>query len=157
MFGANRAGARSVADIGLATSTTAGHVFETGRPVTFTYVHNTEKAPKFRRGGTDSFQQAIEPAGFYVLVDQNAGGPVSRGWVRGEATFRKPLVLAWNTGPGGYDDRSWKRRLSDHYRKRGPALSRALLADGYDAVVTVDSGGETSEIIDVTRVRALAR
>ena len=147
-------GVRGSADIVLARAVTAGRVFETGRPVAFPFVHNAEPAPRLRRGGRDQFQQRVEPAGFYVIVDEDPSGPLARGWVRGVASFKSPIVLAWNAGSGGYDELSWKARLSAHYGgRRGAALSRALLRDGHDAVVTVDAGGQVSEVVDLSRVR----
>ena len=140
-------------DLPLAVGTTAGSVFETGRPVTFTFIHNTEKAPQPRRDAFDPFQQRIEPAGFYMLADEDPSAPLARGWVRGTARFRNPIVLAWNAGAGGYDEDSWKARLYRAFKKRGVALSRAIKAAGHDAVVTVDRSGGTSEILDLSRVR----
>jgi hypothetical protein len=43
-----------------------GKTFQTGKPVTFTYLHNTTRDPKRIQGRDDTFQQGIEPAGFYV-------------------------------------------------------------------------------------------
>lgn len=129
--------------------------FKTGSPITFTYLHNNERAPKRVKGSVDSFQQGIEPAGFYCLEDE-IGGSLPKSWVRGEITFQAPIVLRDNTGSGRiYDENSWKVRLSQHYGgKKGLALSRAILRDGFDGIVTVDSRGATSEIVDLTRVRS---
>jgi hypothetical protein len=135
-------------DLGLADVTEAGHRFVTGLPVSFTFFHNTEKAPL--RRGADQFQQGIEPAGYYMVLDDSSGErALVSGWIRGQASFRSPLVLVWNTGSGGYDEQSWKVRLSRAYGgKKGMALSRAILRAGYDAIVTVQ-GRSTSEIVDL--------
>lgn len=130
--------------------------FETGVPVTFEFVRNTVPSHQF---GTE-FQQHIEPAGRFMLVREVSGPPPS-GWESGTVTFEHPLVIAFNTQGGGYDEHSWKAKLSAAYRgKKGRALSRALLADGYDGIVTV--GGyqgehEPMEIIDLTVLRNAAK
>lgn len=140
-------------DLGLTDVTEAGHRFATGVPVSFTHIHNTEKAPR-AHGSTDRYQQKIEPAGYYVLVEDpsTSDRPPSRGWIRGQTSFRSPLVLLWNDAGGGYDDRSWKAVLSRAYGgKRGAALSRAIKRAGHDGIVTVRDGA-TSEVVDLSRV-----
>jgi hypothetical protein len=49
----------------LATADEAGVRFETGVPVRFPFIRNTERAPRPR--GHDQFQQRLEPAGVYLL------------------------------------------------------------------------------------------
>lgn len=127
-----------------------GYVFETGRPVSFPFARNTEKSPYF--GGR--FQQDIEPAGRYLLFDEDPNRPPTRGWVRGSISFDSPLVLRWGKA---YDETSWKYALAEHYRATGRALSRRILKDGYDAVVTVNDDGLTSEIVDLRSVRVKGR
>jgi hypothetical protein len=75
-------------------------------------------------------------------------GRLARGWVSGEASFRKPLVVPWTLGRG-YDEQSWKAILARELRARGKTLTQKLLARGYDAVVTVGGFGDesTSEIL----------
>lgn len=133
-----------------------GVLFETGTPVTFKYVRNTEKSPYL--GG--KYQQDIEPAGIYLLHNPEPGD-LAPGWVAGEATIENPLVLPLNSAPGRgiyddnswiYDDNSWKAWLHRRYKKRARGLTRALLADGHDGVVTVtlDKDGtpvDTREIV----------
>lgn len=147
--------AHNHADIGLARAVENGHVFETGVPVAFPFIHNTESAPKLLRGAVDRYQQRLEPAGRYLLhdTDMTRTGPLARGWVGGIARASSPLVVHWNTDDGGYDERSWKARLAAHYRRTGVALTRALVRDGYDAVITVNARGETAEIVDLSVVR----
>jgi len=126
----------------------SGILFETGTPVTFRYVRNTAKAPFF--GST--YQQDIEPAGVYVVHNEDPGD-LARGWDAGIMALQSPLVLAFNEIPGQlYDETSWKAVLRDTYRATGRKLSRRLLADGYDGVVTVmlnDKGRplDTREIV----------
>jgi hypothetical protein len=149
--------------IGLAQAIEGPIHFETGRPVRFQFLHNTEKAPSAPRFGTDRYQQGIEPAGYYMLLEDQESvirnAPLSKGWIRGLANFQSPLVIRWNTCDGGYDEYSWKSRLFHAFgAKKGRALSRAILKAGYDAVVTVDNAimlldATTKEIVDLSRIR----
>lgn len=132
-----------------------GTRFETGVPVVFEYMRNLERAPYF--GG--QFQQDIEPAGRYMLL-HTRGASRLPGWEFGTTHFDKPLVLAFNTDGSNqvYDENSWKTQLQRAYGKRGRSLSRRLLDDGYDGIVTVelDPSGRpvaTREIIDLRVVR----
>ena len=127
-----------------------GRRFETGKPVTFTFSRNLNKAPKVPRGGEDRFQQKIEPAGRYMQSVGDATKALPNGIV-GKITFNKPIVIQENTVPGGriYDENSWKANLSAAYGgKKGKALSQAIAKDGYDGVVTVGKHG-TGEIVDL--------
>lgn len=108
--------------------------FATGEPVTFPFARNTEKAPP--PGPGDRFQQILEPGGLYLLHP----GPNYRaapGWEQGVVELEQPLVMLFNRHGGTYDDASWKAELARHYGVTGPELSEKLLAEGYDAVVTV--------------------
>ena len=120
-----------------------GISFETGKAVTFTFMHNNERAPK--RGGR--FQQDIEPVGYYMTTaDETAikmWQQAKVDFTHGTAKFRNPLVLDWGYA---YDESSWKHRLHERYGLRGRALTKALLRDGYDGIVTVRKGF-TSEIV----------
>ena len=131
-----------------------GTSFETGRPVSFTFIRNTEKSPYFGA----RFQQDIEPAGRYILFDTDPTSPLPRSWIRGTAQFKSPIVLRFSES-GRYDEFSWKHLLARHYRARGAKLSRALLRAGYDGIVTVGDDGETREIVDLkpVAVRKAAR
>ena len=127
-----------------------GAVFETGKPVTFTFARNLQAAPKVKRGMEDRFQQKVEPAGrFMNVVSPGTEAPATG--VKGEITFKKPIVLMENTGDSGgiYDDKSWKMNLSRAYGgKKGKALSAAIANDGYDGIVTVGKYG-TGETVDL--------
>lgn len=120
-------------------------VFKTGQSVTFDYIRSTVRAPDMGA----RFGQDIEPAGRYMNVAYPAargkqfGGP---GWERGSITFENPLIVAWGAG---YQERgNWKPVLSRKYdNKTGKALSNALVADGYDAVVVMEESGVISEIV----------
>jgi len=138
-----------VREAATATSDEYGVRFETGKPVTFTYVRNTEAAPDMG----ERFQQNLEPTGRYM---QHAGPDAkapTEAWETGEVTFQNPLVVPLNTTPGNiYDEGSWKAQLSEKYGKTGQALADAIRAEGHDAIVTVDLGtGATSEIVDLAR------
>lgn len=127
--------------------------FETGEPVTFEFLRNTESAPDFG----PRYQQDIEPGGLYML-HATRGSLTLPGWVDGRTTFRKPLVIAFNADPDApslYNETSWKAQLHEEYDAVGKNLSRALAADGYDGIVTIGLGPdgrprETKEIVDLT-------
>lgn len=141
--------------IDYATAVEAGVTFETGVPVSFEYLRNTEPSPYLG----SRYQQDIEPAGKYILLRESDSEP-PRGWEVGQVSFRKPLVLAFNEEHGNvsYDDRSWKAQLQRAYGKTGKSLSKRLLRDGYDGIVTIgyDSRGRahTMEIVDLQVVAA---
>jgi hypothetical protein len=128
--------------------------FETGRPVRFRYMHNTESAPYLGA----RYGQDIEPHGTYLLEDEAEGWkhPLP-GWEYGWVEFRNPLVLSFTLEPDEdhYGPHGWKQRLVDEYGKKGKALTKALRRDGYDGVVTYwDQPGHgpsyTKEIVDLT-------
>jgi len=123
--------------------------FETGVPVQFKYVRNTQGAP--RPGFVDQFQQRIEPRGRFMLHNPNPGD-LPRGWVSGTVRFENPLVVWFNVKRDGtYDNQSWKMLLHKHYRRQGLALTRALRRDGYDGIVTVmPDTKDTREIVALT-------
>lgn len=126
------------------TSTVQFGEFATGKPVTFDFSHNTESATalfgKPKKG--DRFKRDLEPSGRYVIqVPDAAAVGAENGRVSGKLTFNNPLVLNVET---------WKDDLFNHYKKRGKALSKALIADGFDGVVTIDGKYGTSEILDLT-------
>ncbi len=150
-------------DLGLAEVEEQGVFFKTGVPVTFRYLRNTRPAPYLG----SKHQQDIEPAGKFML-HQEEPGDVARRWETGVVRFDRPLVIWFNTDPDPerfvyYSEHSWKARLAKHYGLTGVDLSRALLADGYDAIVTVgryqDPRGrrapifDTREIVDLRVIR----
>lgn len=140
---------------GLSCSLPLAHVveggvrFETGVPVVFPFLRNTEPSPYL--GAT--YQQDIEPAGRYLLHDPAPGRPPLRGWEKGTVRLTSPLVLRATGSERLYDDTSWKSVLFEVFgRRSGAALSRAILRAGFDGVVTV-RGDETLEIVDLTPLR----
>ena len=140
-----------ISQLPLTTATEQGIKFETGRPVTITYLRNNDVAPNL--GST--YQQDIEPAGRYMIHNEEPG-ETGDYWEVGQITFRNPLVIAFNTGGfGGYDTGSWKYKLHEYYGgKTGKQLSRAILQDGYDGIVTVGpENSYTKEIVDLSVLR----
>jgi hypothetical protein len=136
------------------TITQDGKEFETGKPVTFAYLHNTSSATKAfgkpKKG--DTFKRHMEPSGKYMTMSSSLERATEQAADRkeitaGEVTFNNPLVIE------GGEDFNWKKELFKKYGTSGKKLSQALIADGYDGVVTVDGAGRTpfvSEILDLT-------
>jgi|LakMenE01Jun11ns_1017448.scaffolds.fasta_scaffold9929699_2 hypothetical protein len=129
-----------------------GSKFRTGDNVKFNYLRNTEKAPNFG----SLYQQDIEPHGRYVIQDYDPTRELLKNWERGEIEFNNPLVILFNPVFGdGLNERSWKARLSKKYGgKTGLELSKAIVKDGYDGIVTLDVGPDgkpydTREIVDL--------
>ncbi len=133
----------------LVPNTTELGAFKTGQPVTFDFQHNTESATKiFGKPKKDApYDRGIEPSGRYVTQVKDASKVDTSGhYISGTLSFKNPLVL---------NSETWKKDLFDHYKKRGKALSKALIADGYDGVVTISHDerpgrSDTSEILDLT-------
>ena len=123
--------------------------FKTGKPVTFKFIHNKQSATKIfgKPKKDDRFFRGYEPSGRYVA--ESNFKPEGDQFIVGELTFQNPLVVDNRNG-------EWKKDLSDSYKGlSGKKLSKALIGDGYDGVVTVDmdkSGKprNTSEILDLT-------
>jgi hypothetical protein len=109
------------------------------------YVHNLEKSPKVGFG--DKFGQNIEPAGKYVNLTSSVDRATQQGkyfadngiknMETGVIDFKNPLVID-NTGKMSKD---WKVELSNKYQgKTGVELSKAIIKDGYDGIITTDKG-----------------
>lgn len=141
--------AKSKADVNslpLVSITERECLFQTGTPVTFKFVRNTQsstvhKIPKHL------YQQDIEPYGKYMLLDERIDDDPLPEWEKGEMHFNNPIVLKWSE-TGAYDQTSWKYKLYEVFNKKGKALSNALKALGYDGIVTVDKK-HTSEILQL--------
>ena len=76
------------------------------------------------------------------------------GLTDGRATFRhltrsiKPLIVKAVATDDHNAVKAWKIALSARYNGlTGKALSRAVMMDGYTAIVTVGDGYETGEIV----------
>ena len=130
--------------------------FETGKPVEFEYIRNTERAPAMGA----RFQQDIEPVGRYMTAKSPGAKAIGTMEV-GTVKFTSPLIVEWNTEKdGGYDETGWKASLSKSFGGlTGIQLSNAIKNSGYDAVVTVSkqkSGQQyVSEIVDLTDPKTL--
>lgn len=121
-----------------------GKLFETGKPVTFPYLHNRDSATKmFGIPDKDSpFGRGYEPSAKYVTY-HDGDKPSYGNFEAGEITFNNPLVI-------DNDNLNWKQALSESYGgKTGKVLSKAIIKDGFDGIVTVD-GKSISEIVDLT-------
>lgn len=120
-----------------------GQIIKTGETVTLEYAHNTESATDiYGIPDKDSpYGRGYEPSGKYITPTTiKSDLPNIQ---NGKVTFNNPLVIE-------NDSLNWKKQLSEEYDgKTGKKLSKALRADGYDAVITVDSGN-ISETLDLT-------
>lgn len=119
---------------------------ETGTPVSFNFVHNPDSATKrFGKPKKDApYGRYYEPSGRYVtLVSEKGRNSAPDNMVTGELVLVNPLVV-------DNDNLKWKETLSRRYGgKRGKELSKAVIADGYDGVITKD-GNYISEIVEFT-------
>ena len=106
------------------------------------------------KGKTDYFGsrygQNIEPAGEYMTVDElwedRPNKYMLPNYEYGFVTFHKPLILDFIDTT----DKGWKKTLSDRYGgKVKKMLSRAIMKDGYDAIVTVSNYG-IEEIVNLS-------
>lgn len=128
-----------------------GKTFETGKPVTFTFLRNTEKSPNLGA----KYGQDIEPAGKYLLHNPDAEswtkGPGGNRWETGKVTFEKPLVLALTDDENAiYGPTGWKAKLvAASGGLKGKRLSCFLRQHGYDGIVTTDKTNYTREIVDL--------
>lgn len=110
-------------------------IIKTGKTVTFDYIHNIDSATKhYGKPDIDSeFYRGYEPSGMYVNIvtdkDKIDDNPK---FIKGTITVNNPLVI-------NNEDGLWKKKLSERYNKKtGKYLSKELIKDGYDAVITVD-------------------
>jgi len=129
--------------------------FETGKPVTFPFMKNTEPAPYFG----EKYQQHIEPHGRYMVLDELPEDQPQGTWQKGTVTFQNPLVIRFTGDPDVfYGDSSWKAELSRAFDgKTGLELSKAIHAAGFDGIITVwvqgDEPAHVKEIVDLTNLR----
>lgn len=118
-------------------------------PMEIPYIRNTVSSTNHVKNDPQ-YGQDVEPAGRYL---SESGGFTPEGWESGTVRFEKPLHITWGDSGSYTEDDNWKRRLSGFYGgKKGKALSKAVQADGYDAIVTHGEHG-TSEIVDLTSMR----
>lgn len=126
---------------------------ETGKPADVDFLRRKTSATSLM-GMPDKdspFDRGYEPSGRYMMAKPGDFSEMSH-LETGNVKFQNPLVL----GEGQYGSpSSWKRKLSEQYGgKTGKELSKAIIADGYDGVITtfVDGRGKTQsgEILDLT-------
>ena len=88
--------------------------------------------------------QDIEPAGYYVVVQDAEFTFLIDGWTYGRFEPKSPIELEHvSTSSTG-----WKRTLSDMYDGlTGKALTEAIKASGHDMIITRDDSGEYSECV----------
>jgi hypothetical protein len=117
----------------------ANKIPQHGLEYEFNYAKNPAKSENFG----DMFGQDIEPIGNYVIEQYDNHLPV--GWLSGKLKLKNPYVIDFG---GGYrDSNNWKRVLSERYNGlTGRKLTKALINEGYDGIITVDDSG-TQEII----------
>lgn len=86
------------------------------------------------------YGQDVEPWGRYMNPGHGPGD-LSQGWERGYVSFDNPLHL---------DEDNWKQNLSQQYGgATGQALSDALLAEGYDGIMTSHPKYGPGEMVDI--------
>lgn len=132
--------------------------FRTGEPVDFPYVRMVQDTPFMG----ETFQQHIDPAGRYMSYNETGEEtPLESDRIKatyGEASFSNPLVLWFNTGEEfGYNEHSWKARLHDHYGKAGKALSKAIIKDGYDGIITIRRDTDPPTVSEIVDLRPIVR
>lgn len=119
---------------------------ETGKPVSFHFIHNTESATSiFGVPDKDApYGRGYEPSARYVsVVSEKTANDASGTFIGGKLTFANPLVIP-NAGL------TWKKTLSDQYGGlTGKELSKAVIADGYDGIITTEDSYIT-ETVDLT-------
>lgn len=106
---------------------------------TMTLSKNTEKAPNMG----SRFGQDVEPAGFYAIQKESDHLDDHPNYKTFTVDIKKPLII--NTTKEGLID--WKRNLSGKYNAKGAKLSKKLMEEGYDSIITTDEYGYTGEII----------
>lgn len=120
---------------------------ETGKPISFYYLHtkNKQKTPFYGA----KFGQNIEPHGKYIVSISESAHKLQdderNAYEYGIISFKNPLVLEHKST----DDKGWKKDISDMFGgKKGKKLSEEIIKKGYDGIITTD-GEWTSEIVSL--------
>lgn len=120
-------------------------VVETGKPVKFNYVHNKKSYTK-ENGKPDidsQFYRGYEPSGKFVNIFDGEK-ETTKQFEYGSLQFKNPLVV-------DNDGLKWKKTLSKKYKGlTGKELSKAIIADGYDGIITKEGDKYISEVVDLT-------
>lgn len=109
-----------LAGLPLCRVTEHGVPFETGVPVLFKFVHNSEEFENFG----SRYGQDVEPAGMYLLHNPRPRG-LPKKWVAGVKKFQNPLVMAATTDGDMYGPNGWKARLAKAHSAAGAEHCRA--------------------------------
>lgn len=120
---------------------------ETGKPISFYYLHtkNKQKTPFYGA----KFGQNIEPHGKYIVSIPESTHKLEdddrSAYEYGIISFENPIVLEHKST----DDKGWKKDISDMFGgKKGKKLSEEIIKKGYDGIITTD-GEWTSEIVSL--------
>jgi hypothetical protein len=100
--------------------------------------HNKEASPNM--GST--YGQDVEPAGYYAIISHNPALASNPNYETVKANIKRPLIIDVSE-----DRTGWKRDLAKKYKAKKSLLSKKLMQDGYDSIITTDSDGDTGEII----------
>ena len=104
-------------------------------PIKIDIVKNPEKAPSMGA----KFGQDVEPTGTYVTKSSR----IPNGWVGGTAILQNPLFVNVNQD----NLIQYKRDLAQQYKAKGNALTKKLMSNGHDALITKYSDGSFGEIV----------
>lgn len=129
-----------------------GQKIATGTPIKVPYVRNISKTKTPNYGSR--FGQDIEPHGTYITpldrlphVDHDkelATVSKSRDTQEyGEVHFKNPIVIRSDDNDPTV---GWKKRLHQHYGKKGRALSKAIIKHGHDGIITVNKYGPSETV-----------
>lgn len=109
-------------------------ITETPGPFTFEYFRHLKKSPNMG----SRFGQDIEPAGKYMNIKSSGADELIRQFPNkyetGNLTFNNPMLLIQDS------PLEYKKILSEKYGGlTGKKLSKAIIKDGYDGIITKSS------------------
>lgn len=101
---------------------------------------NKEKAPYLG----EKFAQDVEPSGYYAIQKEVTHMDDNENYETVVASIKNPLIIDIAD-----DLIKYKRDLSSKYNTKGKNLTKKLLKEGYDAIITTDSSynNDLGEII----------
>ena len=128
-----------------------GEQYRTGDTIAIPITHREQVTPRPSSADVDRYGQLIEPQGLWFTIGHHGMDGVSDGHMAIREFWRKPRILVVRAvaRDGMNAVKAWKQELSDRYDgKTGLDLTRAVMLDGYTAIVTVDHDmGEPSECV----------